>query len=236
MYKVALVEDEKIFSATQEKICRGILEKLNIVYDITVFDNSGDFIKAFSQGQKRFDLLLLDIVMDGANGMDIAKMIREIDKEAVIIFITSSSEYVFNGYDVGALHYLLKPVDETLLEKLITTAYKNKSQSPFIIIKSGTQNQRISIKDIIALETVGRKVEITLTDKVFYYNDKLADLLNELPKEKFIRCHQSFAVNIDNIREINRFDASAVNGKKIPISRAYLKDVQTAFLMNMQDT
>jgi DNA-binding LytR/AlgR family response regulator len=235
MYQVALCEDEKIFSEAQEKICREILEKLNIEHNITVFDSAGKFLAAFSEERKRYDLILLDIIMDAMSGMELARAIRESDGETVIIFITSSREHVFEGYDVNAFHYLMKPVDAEVLERLIEKAHKEKFQNNFFVFKSGAQNQRIPVKDIIALETEGRKVEITLPDRTLHYPGKLTELLDELPKGRFIRCHQAFAVNIGSIRELTRSNAIAVNGKIIPISRAHLKDVQKAFLMNMQD-
>jgi DNA-binding LytR/AlgR family response regulator len=235
LYYVALCDDEKIYSDAQARICRKILDSLNIEYQISVFDGSVNFLTSFAKEQKRYDLILLDIVMDGANGIELAKTIRESDKDAVIIFITASREYTLQGYDVNALHYLMKPVDATILERLIKSAYNDKFQSNYFIFKSGVQNIRISTKDIISLETTGRKVEITLQNETLQYSGKLTELLAELPNDRFVRCHQAFAVNINNIRELTRQDAIAVNGKKIPISRAFLKDVQKAFLRQMQD-
>lgn len=235
MYEVAICEDEKIFSDAHEKICHEILDKLNIDFHISVFNNSTDFLRAYSGAQKRYNLILLDIVMDGTNGIELAKRIRESDEEASIIFVTSSSDYALQGYDVKALHYLMKPVDITQLERLIMADYHNKFQYNYFIFKSGSQNIRIPLKDIISLETTGRRVEITLSDRTHFYSGKLIELLSELPAERFVRCHQAFAVNIDNIRELTRQSAIAVNGKEIPVSRTFLKDVQQAFLRQMQD-
>jgi len=235
MYRVAICEDEKIFTETLEKICRGIFENLKIDYNITAFCSGEDFLAAFSAERKRYDLILLDIAMGGISGIELAKKIRESDREAVIIFITSHHEYVFEGYDVNAFHYLVKPVDAAALERLVTTAYKDKFQNSFFVFKSGAQNRRVAVKDIIWLETTGRKVEIALADRKLPYSGKLTELLDELPKDCFVRCHQSYAVNIGNIRELTRFAAITSNGKKIPISRAYLKTVQVAFLTDMQD-
>jgi DNA-binding LytR/AlgR family response regulator len=77
-------------------------------------------------------------------------------------------------------------------------------------------------------------VEIAYRGKALNWPGKLSELLERLPKDCFVRCHQGFAVNIGNIREITRFYAIAINGKKIPISRAYMKEVQKAFLAKMQ--
>lgn len=234
MYQVAICEDEKVFAEAHEKICRDIFSNLNIEFHISIFDSSVAFLKTSSGARKRYDLILLDIVMDGTNGLELAKTIRESDGEATIIFITSSKEYALQGYDVKALHYLLKPVDSLRLERLILSDYHNKFQINYFVFKSGSQNLRISVKDIIALETVGRRVEITLADRTHTYSGKLTEILSELPREQFVRCHQAFAVNIDSIRELTRQSAIAVNGKEIPVSRTFMKDVQRAFLRQMQ--
>ena len=234
MFRIALCEDERVFSETQEKTCRRILEKLDIIHSISVFDSGEGFFEAFSQGC-RFDLIFLDIVMDGMSGMELAKKIRESDRETEIVFITSSREHAIEGYEVGALRYLMKPPDAGELERLIAGIYEDKFRGQYIVLASGARSERIAIKDIISLETVGRKVEIVLTDRTLYYSGKLEGLLSGLPKGRFIRCHQAFALNIDNIRELTRTDAIAVNGKVIPISRPNVKAVQGAFLMNMQE-
>lgn len=235
MYQVALCEDEKLFSQEQEKICRNILDKLNAEYQIDVFDSGQDFMKAFLQKQKRFDLILLDIIMEKPDGMDLARLVRQTDLDAAIIFITSNRDYALQGYDVQALHYLIKPVDSEILEKLIVSDYQGRFQNNFYIFETGAQKLRVAVKDIVSLETVGRQVAVTLLSGTAHYSGKLAELLSQLPQDRFIRCHQAFAINIQNIKELNRQDAIAANGKIIPISRTFAKDVKKAFLKQMRD-
>lgn len=235
MYKVALCEDEKIFSDAQKKICCSILERLYIEYEISVFDNSAELLKVLWEENRQYDLLLLDIVMEGMDGMTLARRIRESDKDATIIFITSNHEYALQGYDVNALHYLMKPVDGNMLERLIESDYKRRFSIQVIILESAAGKQRIAIKSIVCLETVGRRVEVTLTSGKVYYSGKLTSLLNELPKDKFVRCHQAFAINMANILELTRQDAIAANGKRIPVSRTFAKNVQKAFVRQLRE-
>jgi DNA-binding LytR/AlgR family response regulator len=234
MYRVAICEDEQAFSDALSKTCRDIMDGLNIEHGIIAFKSSEDFLLFSAEKKIKFDFILLDIVMGGMDGVELARVIRKTDSEAAIVFTTSSIDHVFDGYDVGALHYLTKPVDAAKLKSLIQSAYSDKYQNSIFVFKSGDSNYRLMVKDIISLETVGRKVEIAYQDRTLHCPGKLSELLERLPKGRFVRCHQGFAVNIGNIREITRFFAIAINGKKIPISRAYTKDVQKAFLANMQ--
>jgi len=231
LYRIAICEDEAVFRKTQEKICRRILEKQNIEYSISVFESGAALWRDYTDAV-RYDLVLLDILMD-ENGVELARKIRTCDTEAAIIFITSNPDFALQGYDVNALHYLLKPLDADRLERLIASDYQRRFQNNYLVFKSGTQTHSVPIKDIICIETVSRRAAITLPDMVIEYPGTLSELLSNNPQ--FIRCHKAFAVNIDNIRNLTKTDAVAVNGKLIPVSRTYLKDVQKALVKRMRD-
>jgi len=232
LYKIAICEDNEVFRNDLAATCREICEKLFIEHSIFVFESGEDFWCKFSVGI-RYDLLLFDIVMDETNGMDLARKVREYDTNASIIFITSSPDFAVQGYDVKALHYLMKPPDAGTLERLIASDYQRRFKSDYLVFKVGSQIQRIPIRDIICLETVGRRVEITLQEDTVEYPGKLSELIAD--KEQLIRCHKAFAVNISSIRELTRSDAIAISGKAIPVSRTYLKEVQQALLKQIRD-
>lgn len=230
MYQIAIYEDEKIFSEAFEKNCNQLCTKLKIDHTVTAFQNSKELLQIISTEPTKFDLFLLDIITDELSGMDLAKIIRKKNKESSIIFVTSNRDFAIQGYEVQALHYLLKPIDINLLEKLIDTDYKNKFKRKFITLETHTNLVKIAFSEIVALETVNRKVAVYLLDKTIYHTGKLSDLAEQLPSNLFIRCHQSFTLNIRNIREVDKKNATAVNGKIIPISRSHQKAIQKAFL------
>lgn len=235
MYRVASCEDEEIFSRAQEKICRRILEELHIEYNITVFSSSADFLRTFFDQGMRYDLLLLDIMMDGVDGLTLAKRIRSVDKDVAIIFITANQDYVFQGYEVHALHYLLKPLNADVLLPLIEADYNSRVQIDYFVLNSGTGNIWVAVKDIICAETVGRHVEVTFhKNKKAYYNGTLTRLLDDLPKGSLDRCHKSYAINILRVRELTGRDAVTLNGRCIPVSRAFAKEIQQAFFQRLR--
>lgn len=168
--------------------------------------------------------------MDELSGMELARSLREQGSDAAIIFITSNPDYAIEGYDVGALHYLMKPLDSETLRRVISADYKHRFSQSYLIVRSGTQNLRLPLKEMICLETLGRHVQITTLNGEIETSTKLTELLEALPKEQFFRCHVGFVINLGNIKTLSRTDAVAVNGKTIPVSRAYLKEVEKAFL------
>lgn len=224
-----ICEDETVFLKEQEAICRSICIKLNIEYEITAFETGMDFMAAYAGGA-RYDLLLLDIMMDELSGMELARKLREQGNDASIVFITSNPDYAIEGYDVGALHYLMKPLDGQALGRVIAADYKRRFSQSYLFVKSGTQNLRLPLKDIICLETVSRHVKITTLNGEIETSAKLTELLKCLPGEQFYRCHVGFIINLSNVKTLSRTDAVAVNGKTIPVSRAYIKEVEKAFL------
>ena len=234
MYKIALIEDEQIISQTQARQVRAVMEELGIEYRISVFDGSASFWSAFAQG-RRYDLILLDIIMDQMSGVELARKIRQHDHDAAIVFVTVSPDFALQGYDVGALHYLVKPLDTELLAKLLSTDYEQRFQNHFFIIKSGSRNLRLATKDIICFETSGRRLTVTTAAKTYDCPGKLTDILASLPP-CFIRCHVGYVINLQNIKKLTRTEALAVNGKKIAVSRAYSEMAQTAFLKQLLDS
>jgi DNA-binding LytR/AlgR family response regulator len=235
MFRVAICEDEAVFSEAHEKLCRTILDALNIEYSVDLFPNGEVFLSAFEARRERYHVILLDIMMDGINGIELAHTIRGIDKTVAIIFVTSDSGYALKGYDVNALHYLMKPIDNAVLERLLTAIYTERFQSEYITVKMGNQNILVPVSDIIYLETTGRRVKIILRDEAVYYSGKLTDILPDLPQDKFVRCHQSYAVHINHLRELVRYTAVLTNGDKIPVSRKYVSDVQNIFMRFLRE-
>jgi len=235
MYRIIICEDEEFFAVDLNNMCEQICGKLNIEYDITCYRNEITFLKNFLMEPQSFDLFLLDIILKNTrmNGMDLAKKIREKNTNATIIFVTCNKEFAIQGYEVQAMHYLLKPVDINLLEKLISTDYKNRFQKSFIVMKCGTQIEKLSFSEIIALEISGRKVAVYLHNRTLYYSGKIAELKKQLPSHIFIQCHQSYVLNIKNTRELTNTNAITVNGKIIPISRKHKKAVQMLFLEHL---
>lgn len=187
---------------------------------------------AYEDGTQ-YDLLLLDIMMDELSGMELARRLREQGSDAAIVFITSNPDFAIQGYDVGALHYLMKPLNDQVLGKVIAADYKRRFLQNHIFVKSGTQTLRLPLKDIICMETMGRHVKITMMTGEIETSVRLTELLESLPKEQFCRCHVGFVINLSNIKTLSRTCAIAENGKEIPISRAYLKEVEKAFLKSI---
>ncbi|MDL2324241.1 LytTR family DNA-binding domain-containing protein [Ruminococcaceae bacterium OttesenSCG-928-A16] len=230
MYKLAICDDEQAFANNLATQLEEIMPEFGLPYSVSVFTDASLLLEHFKQEKNPFDILLLDILMDKMNGMDLAEEIRELGSPVSIVFTTSSKEYSIKGYTVQAINYLLKPVHLDELRAVIAYDLRENHNSRNLVFKQGRVWRKISSDDIQYLEIKGRKVAVRLLNEFAYYSGKLDELEQQLPPKQFVRCHQSFVLNLKTVQEITRNEALLKDGTSLPISRAYLPQVQQAFL------
>lgn len=226
--KFAICDDEKIcFESLQSTInTLGYAEEIQVEYYST-----GEQLLRKLKDNKHFDLIFMDIYFaDEVQGIKTSKAIREFDTNVPICFLTTSEEYVFDGYDVQALQYLIKPIDKTKVLKIIHRI-KEQTQKNYCVINSNYEVHRILKEDILFLESSKRQLIIHLNNssEITIYA-KLRDFAKEHLEKKFVQCHQSFIVNMEYIDDISSDHIYLLRGQEIvPISRRFKKSVLENF-------
>jgi DNA-binding LytR/AlgR family response regulator len=177
----------------------------NDSFQITEYTN-GDFLIADClEHEKLFDILFLDIYMPGINGIDTAVKIRTAMKDVIIIFVSSSNEHYPEAFEVFAFNYIIKPVNPDILKSLLDQALMNMNKERDYYIQFGykSKNYRILCRSILYLESRDKIILFHMTDKTtMQCYAKLDEILKQLPENLFVRCHQSFVVNIYHIKEM----------------------------------
>lgn len=214
-----------------EKI-RGTLEEMKVPCFLRQF-NSGEELL---QSEEDFDIVFLDIMMDGLDGMKTAKRIRKKASCRLLVFISASREYVFDAYDVEAFWYLVKPVERAKLKQVLKKAVlKTEAASPdFILVNKGRQKQKIFLRDILYFEIMGRLIDIHKTGGISDYYGKISILEEELREKGFFRCHKSYLVHLKYVKGYNRQEAVLDNGEKIPVSKRRYEEFCKALLSYMK--
>ena len=199
---------------------------------ITPFDSAEAFKFAWIE-DKSFNILLLDIQMGGGgqNGIELAKDIRKYDETLSIIFITGLPEYMSEGYEVSALHYLMKPVNEANLYRTLDKACQlmNKEQKSILISSSG-ENIRILLSDILYIEAFAHTIQINTSTGNHEVKMSISHIEGELDTNAFVRCHRSYIVGLKYITRISKTDVALDNGISIPLSRRMYNDVNRSFI------
>ena len=186
-------------------------------------------IYSFSSGEELLDagtvpdIVLLDVDMGGMNGFETATAIKAMRVDPVVIFLTGYDRYMSESFDVHAFGYILKPVDDEKLRRVITEAVeyvenRNRSETKSLLIRSGTLQRRILLKDIMYVESFNKKVIIHLEDEHIETYARMEDIERELGSG-FYRCHRCYIVNM---AAISGYDPSSVvlsSGEAIPIAQ-----------------
>lgn len=232
MLSIAVCDDEIIECAGMAEKIRGTLEEMKVPCFLRQF-NSGEELL---QSEEDFDIVFLDIMMDGLDGMKTAKRIRKKASCRLLVFISASREYVFDAYDVEAFWYLVKPVERAKLKQVLKKAVlkTEAASSDFILVNKGRQKQKIFLRDILYFEIMGRLIDIHKTGGISDYYGKIGILEEELREKGFFRCHKSYLVHLKYVKGYNRQEAVLDNGEKIPVSKRRYEEFCKALLSYMK--
>jgi len=162
------------------------------------------------------DILFLDIQMTGKNGMKTAGELRRKDKDVILIFVTAAEEYVYQAFDVGAFHYIVKPIDDEKFVDVLHRAVEEvgaqsmnvkETEEKYLMINNGGVHIKVRIEDIIYAEVFNRKVVIhNKKDEVIEYYGKMSDL-EALAGGSFFRPHRAYLINF---RYVEKYDATTI--------------------------
>ena len=215
MIHIAIVDDEKVIREQIKKM----IEKKQIDCEIDTYGMGEELLKA----GRGYDIVFLDIQMQGMNGIDTARALRQNAENTVLIFITGVKEYVFDAFDVAAFHYLIKPIEELkfyeVYDRAVLEVGKRKQQANGqLFVKTRNRNATFNQSDILYIESRAKKVEIhTKSDIVEAYA-----AIGELEKQlvgSFYRCHRGYLVNMAFITEYGYDSITLHNGETIILSK-----------------
>lgn len=233
MIKIAFCDDDmEVLHQMNELLDRYRVEwNEDITY--AAFQSPFELLTEIEKGI-RPDILFLDVVMPGQNGMDVAKEIRQYDTNMKIIFLTSSPEFAVESYSVGAYFYQLKPIWEEsffrLMDAVLAECENKKKNS--LILRSKDGITRIDLQQLEYCEVLGRKLLFHLENgAVLESAGSLDDLAGQLMQySNFFRPHRSFLVNMEYIQNISSRSIKMVNDAEIPIPHGKCSEIKNTYM------
>lgn len=202
--------------------------------EVKLYGNAESLLVDVTQSGMRFDLYLLDIFMENSmNGIELAEKLRAGDEAAAICFISTSDDFYREAYDLYAIQYLIKPVRREELEKLLDKVEK-------IFVRNREKTLRYSWRRASGAIPYGEILYINSREHVLFIHctdgrvqestGKIKDLSQQICGDIFLRCHQSFIVNMYHVREFAGMELTlAAEGEKIPVSRRYYAAVRERY-------
>ena len=227
-YKIAICDDMEEDVQYIASVVRNWGEKEKISVDLETFPSEESFLFRYAE-QKDYDILLLDIEMRSMNGVELAKRIRKENDAVQIVFITGYTDYIAEGYDVSALHYLMKPLSvDKLYEVLNRAVMKIKKNERSLFLSLSGEMVRIPVYEIKYLEVQQNYVTIHAENN-YTVKKTLGEFERELD-ERFYRMGRSFIVNLSCINRITKNNVFLSDGSVIPLPRGQYEPLNKAFI------
>ena len=193
------------------------------------YADAGSFFFDYEE-EKDFDILLLDIEMPGKNGIELAKQVRKDNSTVQIVFITGYYEYFSDGFDVSALHYLLKPVNTQKLWEVLDKAAENLAyRQRSVLLSTSEGGIRVPLADILYVESENIYIIVHTAQGNFRARMALARFSEQLD-DTFFKVHRSYIVSLKYIKKVTRTEVTMVNGETLPVSRGSYDAVHTALI------
>jgi len=230
---IAVCDDMPVECANIARQIETILKQSDTDFVIKKFFGAQELI----QSRESFDIVFLDIKMPEISGMELAKEMRKQGRLSLIIFITSASEYVFDAFDVEAFQYLLKPIQTDKLKNVLEKATKRiqiDDNTDFLIISANRQIQKVFLKDILYIESIGRIAIIHCNGGTLEAYEQIGVLEDKLSDKSFFRCHKCFLVNLNYVDAFNKTEVQLENGEKIMLAKRRYEDFQKRILSHMK--
>ncbi|WP_369298660.1 LytR/AlgR family response regulator transcription factor [uncultured Neglectibacter sp.] len=231
MRRIAICDDEQ----EQSELLRGYVKEWSALrgepVEIHLFPSGEAFLFGWEE-EKRWDALLLDIQMTGISGMELARQLRAAGDRLPILFITGVPDYVEEGYEVEALHYLRKPVAREKLFSCLDRAMERSARESVLLLTTvDGEEARFSQKEIAVLEAAGHRVLLTTADgTTTEVKSGFRELLGALAPGEFVQCHRSYVVGLRHVQRLQKEQLILDSGAAVPISRRLFAEVNAAFV------
>lgn len=224
MYHIAIVEDEEEFLAQLQEYLKQYQKEQDVPLKISVFSDGAEILEDY---QPLYDIILLDIEMPQVNGMDAAEQIRQMDTDVVLMFITNMATYAIRGYEVGALDFVMKPINYYTFSMKFTRAIKRAKQKEQRQILLGLSDgvKKFGIHQIHYVEVQNRMLHYHTEEGEYVVRGTMASVEQMLAPYPFVKCNHWYIVNLMHVSEVRK-NTAVVGGHELEVSRRN----RTAFL------
>lgn len=231
MLQLAVCDDEKVFRSDLRKILGTELELCGIDYHISEFTSGEELIAGLEKADCQ--ILFLDIEMKGIDGVETARRLRETKRQMEIVFVTSYADFVFQGYEVRALNYILKPYEPEKIAAVLHTALEalDIEAEKYYVIDQRGGSIRVPLSSVKYFSSERRTVHAVTTEREYTFYEKLSDLETELP-DTFVRIHNRYLVHLKYLDAV-RQNTAVVDGEELPVSRSCKSGLSIAFAKYM---
>ncbi|MBR1759321.1 MAG: response regulator transcription factor [Lachnospiraceae bacterium] len=235
MITIVICDDESTHRRAASHLVNDVMHQKGLPYEEKTYENAEDLLHDLSANVVKPDIAVLDIKMEGKDGITLAKELNTICPSCHILFFTSYLEYAPDAYEAEHIWFVVKDRAKEHFAPAMEKALKHlkedseKSYEPTILVRSQGRSIPIPAKDILYLSRIGRKAHIFLKDVEYEDSRRAVQLLDGLLDHLFIQCHQGYWVNVEKIEELDHEEFVLEGGIRIPISRTFREAARKKF-------
>lgn len=221
MFHIVCCDDDPVWIQRFTQDTGQILASIGIPFTLAAFESGEDLLSALSGASPpTVDLLFLDILLGEENGLDVARKLRARLPDLPIILVSTSSEFAVEGYSIHPLHYLVKPIPQKQLHEALLYALQKAAPAAPLVVRGPEATQVVPLHQIVYIEVFDHQLKIhTSKSHILTTAGSLSQLQQELPADRFFRCHKSYLINLAHIKGIRRYQILLPDGRTIPVSK-----------------
>ena len=231
MIRIALCEDERPQREYLTKMIQEFQREKEEPILLDAYESAEQFM--FEREDKGdYDLLILDIQLRKMNGMELAKEVRKENETIQIVFVTGLKEYAIEGFEVGAVRYLVKPIKKELLFDVMDRVCNKivQQEEHFFLNENGGKVKKISYRKLKYVEAQGHYLSLVGSDGKDCYKASLTSVARELKEHDFVLLRRGLYANIRFINKVGRCECELEDGTILPISKTCYRSVNQQFI------
>lgn len=225
MISAAIVEDEQGAAETLAAYITRFEHETGERFNVDIYSDGLAFLDGYKHSH---DVIFMDIEMPHLSGMDTAQRLRKLNEEVPLVFVTNMKQYAIEGYTVGALDFILKPVNyyrlASILKKISKEVQKRGADK---LIRADDGIVRVRLDAVTYVEVMGRDIIYHTEQGDICTRGKLKDLEEEFAPYGFVRCSNCYLVNLRHVNSVNK-DVVTVDGTRLSVSQRKRKDLLRA--------
>lgn len=226
MLMIAIVDDDPRDAHALREQAQHFFAEAGEAVTMREYRDGVDFIRS----SEVYDIAFLDIRMEKLDGLETARLLRKINRDALIIFVTNMAQFAIRGYEVDAMDFIIKPSDQFSVDRVLGKALKRLKNrgGTSILLKTASGTVRVSSGNIYYVEIYNHDLIYHTAEGDFKVRGQLSEARGKLEDEHFILCSRSYLVNLRYVTRIGA-DTLTVHGEQVPISKSHHREIERRF-------